>query len=445
MSTRNSWLRSPNPELRAVAEETARFLRDKRIAPDRKMRAVAEIVGPILEDRLALDDIWAEVLDQEDWTGTPVGERVFRMPDEIVGATHVLTYVNGVTLPVATFNRRQVGVQMEEIATPAFPVDVRELERTDPIVTLQAMTDATERMISIHKARRGYYLVADGFDDPTTNLEVIIDDGTYDDTGNFIFIRTLRDKIEEVVEELQDSIGGRPPIWLLSRQITLDRLKRVGLNADFGSLPGPDAPEGGGKEAALINLRTRVFPAGRDDVNNFLNRGRPIFTEGDVLLLGPNVGKLAEVEPLEPSTIQRDHWQAEYAWRMGHSWIRWSDKGDLNKTRRILYIRKVAAGATRGVLTADALSANGAVFYGTRPIDKSTVSNTTVIVSASAGGAAATGALTANLRGDLRTLEVTFATPLTPGTTYFIRSTTGLKDLAADDYTAMAEVQMQAG
>lgn len=446
----SNWFKNhPNAEIRALAEEVKGLLQGN--APtQQKIQAVAEIITPILTERLVVDDIWAQVIEEEDWTGTLPSERKFRVPSEFVGATRILTYQNGMTFPQFTANRRQVSVTSEEIATPEFVIDIRELGRQDPIITIADAEEAIRRMFLIHKAKVGYELLTHNFDTisgGSQNVTVIADDGTYDSQNQLAFLRTLRDTIEETCQNLVAKIGGNPNLKLVTESLTLARLKRSGLSAQWDGRVGGDITDNvvPGKVAyrpiTEFPLQPYAFQSATDDINGFTDRGRPIITPGDILLIGPKIASIAQTEPLEPSVLTPTHWQAAYAYRAGYAYVRWSDKGDTNRMSRIMVVRKVGVqGQAAGTLVLDSLNADGAVFYSTRPIDKSTISNTTVKISASSGGAVATGALTAVMKGNLREFRVTFGSALTPGTTYYVTSTTGLKDVVGDAVSAMAEV-----
>jgi hypothetical protein len=450
---KSRWLEDPREEVRAAAKVAEELLRGCRNDMER-IHVVGEILTPILNDKLILEDVFATIFGEEDWTDKPASDRKFKVPTEVVGDAKVLIYQNGQTFSQFTFDKREFAVTSEEIATPEYVADIKELNSANALATVEDVEAVIRKMLLIRKVKKGYNLLASGFDAKNVTVTVIVDDGTYGTDRQLAYLPGLRDQLEATIEEMQDLLGGRIGLGLVARQITLDQLKRIGLSADWDSFmeQGSDSHPNSRQWQPLLNPRLTPFAVNgaTDDINGRATVGRPIITPGDLFLVGPGVASLALTEPLQPSVITKDHWEVAYAWRTGYAWVRWSDLGDTNKCRRFLVLRRVGVmGTARGVLSVDGLSADGIRMYCTRPVDKATISNARVIISATTGGGQATGALTKIIGGDLRHFKLTFATPLTPGLDYYVRTdntdttynnAANFNDMAGDYITEMAEV-----
>lgn len=410
------WYDPGHPAYAATSSKVKEYARDKDYG------SIAELISGYIQEAIEIEDIADAVLGPVmDWTaGSQVAsDRQFTAPP-LVHGNKAVTIENGATLSSAKFSGRKVYVAPETVTTPSYDFDTKDFESGE-IADAGRVAMAAMQALLIQKAKRLINLLGMGSDmtdttDANTKVTVIEDDGTFNSgTDTPTYVPKLKEAIRKNVSKLQDTIGSRENMIGITRQITLDNIAPADIGGvDWYAIPAAEDAE---------------------------DENRPIFCEGDVILVAPRyAANIAKTMNIESSVHSNGHYEVSFAWRWAHAYVRWDTK----------YLRRIVVLDTTtpaGVLTVTSFDANSMELYCTKPLKVSTITTSTLIIDDDNPAVATIDGLTysVTLLGDLRRARIVFGdTKPTAGTTYYIKTTTGIHDIGANATTAMTQVALKA-
>jgi len=396
-----------HPEYEAYAAKVKEFMKAKDFS------AIGEIIGGLIQEEIVLEDIVPEIIGEFDWSDVTGMEQLFRAPLKWHGNTAV-TMENGMTLPTAKVTQNKVNVPIEYVTTPAYPVDTNDIKVGD-LVTIEAIKNAGKNALITAKCQRLYTLLCSEADmtDPahaSTKVTVLVDQGTYSDASDDpAYIRELTRNLGEAVSELQETSNGRPVIKGFCRQVTLDKANK----------------------AELSGVDLLAIPAAQDDLE------RPIFTEGDIVLVAPYAANAATIMDVESDEEKSAQYTVSYAQRWGHKWILWGTQ----YLRRFIIIDQVAGGAP----VVDEFTATSLSLYFSKPVLKSTITALTGSILVEATGdtgtqlATFTTATDVTIAADMRHVTIALG-GLTAGSAYNIIAGASLTDVGGEAFCAATTI-----
>lgn len=388
----------------------------KEIFRSKDLEAIGELIAGVIDGpQMDIIDVWDTVLGQIDMTDETTRQE-FETPEYCWGG-RAMKYENGMTIPVTKVTKGKISVASEYIVTPAYEFDINDLASGD-LGTVETIRERANRALLREKNVRGIKLFTQDVVDYDGGLRVILkgEDPAADlvvSGDKWKWQVQLKTTLDRAVKELQDMTEGGP-VTMVLRTITLGDVEASGFNT---------------ASVKLVTMNAAVDPENTD---------RVLFDEGDILLFGRGVGSVGSVLDTQASE-ESNFFTVRYAFRQGHKWIRWQDRGyNSGRIRRIYLVPKIVDGEFDGNISVTRFALNGVTFYTDRAIDLSTLTDSNIIVSTTTGGGAAGGVTVgvAAVDGTMRWGTVAIA-GLTAGTSYFIRFTTGVKDVAAQAFNAI--------
>jgi hypothetical protein len=256
----------------------------KELADSGNHHALAELLTGLIQGAITLDDPVAGVLGGEfNWADVTGMEQLFLAPIKVTN-NRAITMENGALIPTARIVRNRVSAPFEEIASPAYEIDVRTLKRGD-VATLADIQAKAAQSLIVEKTLRLYKLLGSGADmtetDSTLSRVVAIeDDGEFSSaTDAPTYVRLLKRKIRTAISQLAEACDMQGvTISGMTRAATLD------LIAD----------------TAVTGVTWTAIPAAADE-----DSGRAYFTDGDIILVAPYAANCARVMDVEGATKQK--------------------------------------------------------------------------------------------------------------------------------------------
>jgi hypothetical protein len=362
----------------------------------------------------------AKNLTQENWLDvvfTPTTGTEFIVPAEVIGKT-AMKVVRGQILESFKAGSRKVMLSGERYASKP-SMDAGDLQKGD-VASLADMLSFAQQGLQDMIMADGYALLNASCKYRDPNFLTVVDDGS-DEAGAPAYLPVLRRRIKQVMNQVADTTRSRTVRGIIGRKVLVADL----VEGDLSPI-----------NRAKFELSSEVVPgefrgipivslSGAADEN-----GNPIFPANELFVVGEGAGSYSISSPLNITALpQMDIQQAWELW-MEVIMALWYK----SQVYRIYIIDTTAGNFTR-IVSADATQV---VLNTDKYVDAATITNTSVKILSEDGPAGADFAVNGVVvEPDGKTVTLTLAAPLTPGT-YAVYNTADVKDIGATAFNATA-------